>query len=254
MIKFFRKIRKKLIEQSKVRSYFFYAIGEIVLVVIGILIALSINNWNEGRKTKQEELVILKNLVDDLNTAKIQSEVDIRKDSITVHTIISVLKDKTSFFEKYTGSSADSIAFEIFWNTNPDTPVINSYSDIKSSGKLSVISSKEIKDRLTLLEKSINNLSYIMNDLISVHQIRIDEIAVNDLNFERLSGQNLSITTEFDELEVPYTEVLENKKIRNLLSMKLSLISFVLDYRKKLLKDINSLTLLIDSKFNTNND
>ncbi|MEX0997369.1 MAG: hypothetical protein WDZ45_10005 [Flavobacteriaceae bacterium] len=39
MIKFFRQIRKKLIEQSKVRNYFFYAIGEIILVVIGILIA-----------------------------------------------------------------------------------------------------------------------------------------------------------------------------------------------------------------------
>ena len=52
MIKFFRKIRYNLMEAGKIGKYFKYAIGEIVLVVIGILIALSINNWNEQRKTR----------------------------------------------------------------------------------------------------------------------------------------------------------------------------------------------------------
>jgi hypothetical protein len=50
MIKFFRKIRQNLINEGKTSKYFKYAIGEIVLVVIGILIALQINNWNEHRK------------------------------------------------------------------------------------------------------------------------------------------------------------------------------------------------------------
>jgi hypothetical protein len=52
MIKFFKKIRKHLLTEGKVRTYLLYAMGEIVLVVIGILIALSINNWNEHRKTE----------------------------------------------------------------------------------------------------------------------------------------------------------------------------------------------------------
>jgi hypothetical protein len=47
MLKFFRTIRKKLIEQNNVRKYMLYAIGEILLVVIGIFIALQVNNWNE---------------------------------------------------------------------------------------------------------------------------------------------------------------------------------------------------------------
>ena len=47
MIKFFRKIRQNLLMENKTSKYFKYAIGEILLVVIGILIALSINNWNE---------------------------------------------------------------------------------------------------------------------------------------------------------------------------------------------------------------
>ena len=54
MIKFLRKIRLRLIAESKFSNYLIYAIGEIVLVVIGILIALSINNWNEEKKEKKE--------------------------------------------------------------------------------------------------------------------------------------------------------------------------------------------------------
>lgn len=52
MIKFFRKIRQQLLTENKFSKYFIYAIGEIILVVIGILIALQINNWNENQKQK----------------------------------------------------------------------------------------------------------------------------------------------------------------------------------------------------------
>ena len=62
MIKFFRKIRQKMLTENKISKYFLYAIGEIVLVVIGILIAISINNWNENIKEKQQEKVILTTL------------------------------------------------------------------------------------------------------------------------------------------------------------------------------------------------
>ncbi|VAV86217.1 FIG00653203: hypothetical protein [hydrothermal vent metagenome] len=59
MIKFFRKIRQNMIKENRASKYLLYAIGEIVLVVIGILIALSINNWNENRK---EEIILKSNL------------------------------------------------------------------------------------------------------------------------------------------------------------------------------------------------
>jgi hypothetical protein len=60
MIKFFRKIRQRLLKEGKVTRYLTYALGEIVLVVIGILIALQINNWNEDRKqaTAEEEFYL----------------------------------------------------------------------------------------------------------------------------------------------------------------------------------------------------
>lgn len=62
MIKFFRHIRKQLLSENKFSKYLIYAIGEIILVVIGILIALQINNWNEKSKLKIEETRLLKQL------------------------------------------------------------------------------------------------------------------------------------------------------------------------------------------------
>ena len=66
MIKFIRKIRQKLLTENKFRKYLLYAIGEIVLVVIGILIALQINNWNEDRKERIVEKKIYENLLSDI--------------------------------------------------------------------------------------------------------------------------------------------------------------------------------------------
>ena len=67
MIKFFRKIRQNLLSEGKTKKYLKYAIGEIILVVIGILIALQINNWNEQRKRDKDILKINKRLVLDLD-------------------------------------------------------------------------------------------------------------------------------------------------------------------------------------------
>jgi hypothetical protein len=66
MIKFFRKIRQNLLMENKTSKYFKYAIGEIVLVVIGILIALQINNWNEKEQNKTKIVSVFKDIQEDL--------------------------------------------------------------------------------------------------------------------------------------------------------------------------------------------
>jgi hypothetical protein len=68
MIKFFRKIRQTMIKENRVSKYMLYAIGEIILVVIGILIALQINNWNEHRKETQRTQSIYNIIKNDLET------------------------------------------------------------------------------------------------------------------------------------------------------------------------------------------
>ncbi|NNF22955.1 MAG: hypothetical protein HKN67_13535 [Saprospiraceae bacterium] len=62
MITFLRKIRRTLIESNSTKKYFLYAIGEILLVMIGILLALQVNNWNETRKSKNVEHTLLTEL------------------------------------------------------------------------------------------------------------------------------------------------------------------------------------------------
>ena len=62
MINVFNKIRKQLLDENKTGRYLKYAIGEIVLVMIGILLALQVNNWNQNRALKKEELKIMKSL------------------------------------------------------------------------------------------------------------------------------------------------------------------------------------------------
>ena len=75
MIKFFRKIRYDLMEKNKTGKYFKYAIGEILLVVIGILIALQVNNWNQERIQKKEldDLIesVSSNIASDVKSLKL---------------------------------------------------------------------------------------------------------------------------------------------------------------------------------------
>ena len=67
MLRFFRHIRKSLMEQNKVRTYLLYASGKILLVVIGILIALQVNNWNESRIEMNNEKVLLSEVMEALH-------------------------------------------------------------------------------------------------------------------------------------------------------------------------------------------
>ena len=93
MIKFFRHIRKSLLMENKTGKYLKYAIGEIILVVIGILIALQINNWNEKQKLDSKTQEYYVQLKDDLN-----------KDVIFVNQIIEKFENYLKDLETYTNS------------------------------------------------------------------------------------------------------------------------------------------------------
>ena len=78
MIKFFRKIRQNLLSEGKTGKYLKYAIGEILLVVIGILIAVQINNWNELRKQQLVEIDVLEGIRNDILKDSIDLNFNIR--------------------------------------------------------------------------------------------------------------------------------------------------------------------------------
>jgi hypothetical protein len=104
MINFFRRIRKQLADQNKPLKYFRYALGEIVLVMIGILLALQVNNWNEARKDQQELKNILLSIVSDM-----------KEDALQVKWTNDLLKEENerikSFLnhEDYSGFTRDSL-------------------------------------------------------------------------------------------------------------------------------------------------
>ncbi|NVN18284.1 hypothetical protein GUA46_08020 [Muricauda sp. HICW] len=108
MIKFFRRIRQRLLSENKFSQYLLYAIGEIILVVIGILIALQFNNWNENQKNNTIRRSYSLSLISDL-----------QKDNIALNSLISQLQtDSLNFVDienkiKASNSNLDTIA-EVF--------------------------------------------------------------------------------------------------------------------------------------------
>ena len=80
MVRIFSKLRKSLLKEGKTARYFKYALGEILLVVIGILLALQVNNWNEWRIERDEEQMVLRQLQDDYraNLAQLDQKIRMR--------------------------------------------------------------------------------------------------------------------------------------------------------------------------------
>jgi hypothetical protein len=143
MINFFRKIRQNLLMEHKTGKYLKYAIGEIVLVVIGILIALSINNWNEVRKERQSEIKYYTNL-----------KLDIETDLVNLDTIIKQRRNIAESAIKLLGlnppetliqlKAFDSLKGRVFgWRSY--SPRTNTLDELISSGGLNKIKNDSIK-------------------------------------------------------------------------------------------------------------
>jgi hypothetical protein len=131
MIKFFGKIHYELMGKNKTGKYLKYAIGEIILVVIGILIALSINNWNENRKLHQEELNLLievkSNLEVTLNNFK--------KDTLfNLNTIHEFRKIEQYIDKKLPYNPELNNAFALIRNWQSPYPITTSYATLKTKG------------------------------------------------------------------------------------------------------------------------
>lgn len=90
MIKFFRRIRQKMLSENNFSKYLIYAIGEIVLVVIGILLALSINEWNQNRKNLDKTQSYIERIIS-----------DIAQDTIVLNNFLREQKSREKQFKNY---------------------------------------------------------------------------------------------------------------------------------------------------------
>ena len=253
MIPFFRKTRKKMADDNRPIQYMRYAIGEILLVVIGILIALQINNWNEARKNKNEEIAILENLDENLILAKKQSETLISTEKELKKTLLLVLGIDSKNSEINRGSISDSIFKGALWDLESDIPVINAYTDLKNTNKLGLINNLKLKEKFTSLEVNLNKLKNMLEDRLNVQQIRIDNVAENDVNFIPYIKSVIPTINIENEIKNDYKQILDSQRIRNLFGIKLSMTQDVLTYRENLDKEIKDLILLIESELNEQN-
>jgi len=144
MIKFFRKIRQKMLNENKFNTYLIYAIGEIVLVVIGILIALSINNWNENRKLQNEELSLLLEVKSNLEVTLNNFKKDTLFNFITIH---EFRKIETYIEEDLPYDTELDSAFGMFGNWQSPYPITTAYATLKTKG-LEIISNTVLRNKI----------------------------------------------------------------------------------------------------------
>ena len=161
MIKFFRKTRQKMIKENKASKYLLYAIGEIILVVIGILIALQINNANENRKKRQVEVSYLERLVIDLkDNEKLWTGFHDKKkkqlEAANIFLNFSFRKNQDSVFNIMPYFN-DIFSWEDI-NINQVT-----FEEMVSSGNLDLISNDSIKIKLLDLNKHYKSILNVQN-------------------------------------------------------------------------------------------
>jgi len=146
MIKFFRQIRFDLMEKNKTWKYLKYAIGEILLVMVGILLALQVNNWNEERKDKTESIKILKKLQAEFETNK--TELDgsrhYHEQQAQATVKIEALFDPNHSIQSDTITNLLKRAF-IDWKFEPRQSITTS---AMASGKIALINNDSLTDNL----------------------------------------------------------------------------------------------------------
>ena len=179
MIKFFRQIRKKLLSENKFSKYLLYAIGEIVLVVIGILIALSINNWNDLRKDKFKEHVILKQLKEEYaaNLEQLDGKIQLRK-KIIQSGLISL-----SYMDAPKTVQWDSTIFHLS-NTIFDPTFDPIQNDLIISGNIRLIENERLKRLLSNWTSDVK----AVQELELINQNHVHEVMLplfNDIGISR---------------------------------------------------------------------
>ncbi len=152
MIKFFRKIRQRLLSENKFSRYLIYAIGEIILVVIGILIALQINNWNEQRKIQDNQEKYLINLKREAfnNLEAVNLAINFAETTNLWQTKIFKLIDgnQDTITENFI-SKAFGAVFLFTFCFNYENSVL---SELKTSGDLKNINNDSLRKYLIALE------------------------------------------------------------------------------------------------------
>ena len=181
MILFMRKIRRGLLAESKFTKYVIYVVGEIVLIVIGILIALSIDNWNSDIQTRNTEVAILKEMKTNLSADLLDIKLNINLNKMSLHANDQVLES----LEKRE-SINDSLSY-FYANLTLTTMLdINnsSYENLKSFG-FHIIKNDSLRIKITeLYTVTYAFLSKMENVIYSIQSDKITPLLLKNITTE----------------------------------------------------------------------
>ena len=216
MIKFFRHIRKSLLAQGKTGKYFKYAIGEIILVVIGILIALQINTWNQARKDSITEREYYNRFLEDILLDDALLTNQIKETQLRLKSANQLLHELQSS-DSNMHQIAQALSGSVSRGNFVMKPTQTTYEDVKSSGNIQLIRDLELKKSL---ENYYVSAAGIMNT-ININSARLgqkmfekDEMIWTGI-FQLAKMQNGIDSTKVDIKKLEQFEELtaQNKKV-----------------------------------------
>nr|WP_299339607.1 DUF6090 family protein [Allomuricauda sp.] len=146
MIKFFRRIRQRLLIEGKFSNYMLYAVGEIILVVIGILIALQINDYSEGQKERKKEVILLSNLSKEIELDVLQIEYNTRLSRERLNrldSLVGLLKNPDSVQNLFFIRKSFEFVIDQYFKSNSGI-----FDEAISSGKMSYVQNESLRQNI----------------------------------------------------------------------------------------------------------
>ena len=223
--------------ENKTSKYFKYAIGEIILVVIGILIALQINNWNDNRKNRVNETVFLEGILNDISQQKKLCEFQIKAESIRKNWCLKGIEIVNN---PYIESKIDSL-YNYIQQLQPRTTfaVFNpTYGELKSTGNLSLIRNKDLKSDIVLFYQNLEKRAQIItNNNNNIDDVFKVFVLSNSLRFYYDTKKKLQILWRHKPSQI--------LRLSNNLSMRKNLALSNLNRAKDVMTEANQLELKI---------
>lgn len=243
MLKFFRKIRRKLLYEGNLKRYLIYAVGEIMLVVIGILIALQVNNWNERSKDVVKSHEILLEIKENIHFNSSQFIAEIKEEKKVIKSIDIVLEN-ISKLKQYNDSLEFHFYYIGYWPGSSRKS--SGYETLKSQG-VELIKSTALRQAvIDLYEKTYNELAEIVLEARADHGASMVPI------FTELFMIQPSLPNQpFEEMGATpfnYDEVIHSQKFRGILGYWRNQRTVAIQLRQVAIDKNNELINAIDNE------
>ena len=157
MIKFFRKIRYNLLKENNMGKYFKYAIGEILLVVIGILIALQINNWNTDKNKNIEATLFLNRILTEIDANKLEIDKQIDIEHNQKESAWQILHLIGKDYHERSSRKLDSLVYIILFGNYLDLAT-STMEEGFNSGQVALVNSEQIRNALYKIKAEISDV------------------------------------------------------------------------------------------------